>query len=341
MYVSNRYHRLALATTLAVAGASSLGAQLAGMAAIRGNVPITVGPFELNTRGSVDQIAWSARPRTALSLETDLRAPVGNGGLWIGSALEGASGIDTIPVRPLLRFGVWQSFGNAIQVSVGASSHAARVGGHVSVYTSPPDTGGHSVTARTLDSTSKLALWSEVESRLSWRVSRATVAAVVGARPNVDHYRPSLWGHLEAVFPLNAYASIVGAAGTDAPRIALGIPAVRFASAALRLGAWPSSKRSTETALAAFVVRSIGERRYTITYQSPDASSVELSGDFDGWRPSTLTQVRSGVWEATIVAAPGTYHVNLRVNAGKWFPPPGLPQTADDFNGAVGILVLR
>ena len=89
------------------------------------------------------------------------------------------------------------------------------------------------------------------------------------------------------------------------------------------------------------MIRPAGESRYTITYRAPNASSVELSGDFDRWTPAALVRVRPGVWEATIDAPPGTYHVNLRVDGGRWFVPPGLAQTEDDFNGAVGVLILR
>lgn len=329
------YHRLALATALTVCVASSPRAQLAGMAAVRAGVPVAVGPFELSTSGSVDQIASPTRPRTAFSVTADIRAPIGNGALWIGSALEGAREIDTTPVRPRLRFGVSHSF-KAIQMSVAASSHAARLGGF-SVPISVPGVSGDSDKALR----SHVERWSELESRLSWSVSRATFAALVGTRPTVVQYRPTVWGHMDVTYAVSPYVSLVGAMGTDAPRLALGIPAVRFASAGLRLGAWPSSKPSAVDASPRFLVRPAGERRYAITYQAPNASLVELSGDFDRWKPAAFDQVRPGVWEMTIVAAPGTYHVNLRVDGGRWLAPPGLAQAEDDFSGAVGILVLR
>jgi hypothetical protein len=326
--------RLTLATALAVCLTPPLRAQLGGTATVRGGVPVAVGPFQLITSGGVDRIASPVSPRTALSIQADLRAPIRSGGFWLGTALEGAREIDTIPVRPLLRFGVWQTF-NAVQVSIGASSHAARLSTRTLTF-SQTDSSRDS----TFGSGAHLALWSDVESRLAWRVSRTTFAAMIGARPTVDHYRPSLWGHLDVEYAATSYASLVGAVGTDAPRIALGVPAVHFASLALRLGAWPSSKPAAP-APTLFVVRSAGDRRFAITYQAPNASSVELSGDFDGWKPAAFVEIRPGTWEATIIAPPGTYHVNLRVDGGRWFAPPGLAQTEDDFNGAVGILVLH
>jgi hypothetical protein len=323
---------LGSATSLLLVAAGSLNAQLAGMAAVRLGVPVAVGPFELSANGSIDQIASPTRPRTAYSFDARLSAPFRSGGAWIGSGIEGARDIDTIPVRPLLRLGVWQNY-RAIRVSVGASTHAARVGARRWVVTKNDSTFGDS-------SGSRLALWSELESRLSWRVHRVSLGAVASVRPQVERFRPTVWGHVEADYALSSYASLVGAVGSDAPRIALGIPAVHFASVAMRIGPW-TSRESIELAPSAFVVRSVGERRYSITYQAANASSVELSGDFDGWKPTPLKSVRAGVWEATIVAPPGTYHVNLRVDGGNWFAPPGLAHTEDDFSGAVGILVLR
>ena len=211
MSKSDWFHRLALAMGVLVCVASSSRAQLAGMAAVRAGAPVTVGPLELSTNGSVDQIASPTRPRTALSIEARVSAPIANGALWIGSALEGAREIDTIPVRPLLRFGMSQSF-KAIQMSVAASSHAARLGGS-SVQGIPTDSAAAF--------RSHVALWSELESRLSWSVSRATFGAVVGTRPNVAQYRPTVWGHLDVAYTVSSYLSLVGAVGSDAPRIAL------------------------------------------------------------------------------------------------------------------------
>ena len=344
---SQPFQHLMLAAGIAAWSTSPgrLGAQVAGIAGVRGAVPVSIGPFELSTRGTVERIGSSMLPRTALSLETNLRAPLWRGGVWVGSALEGAHEIDTIPIRPLLRFGIWQSI-DAIRVSIGASSHTARIGGRASTFREVVTTdtlGNHHIqTFGDSGSPSKLALWSEVESQVSWRINRATFSVVLGARPDVQRFQPSVWGHLGATYELTPYAALVGVAGTDAPRIALGIPAVRFASLALRFSPWRSSAASPEAPRPeTFVVRASGQRRYTITYRATGVKTVELSGDFAGWTPTPLTQTRAGVWQTTVIAGPGTYHVNLRVNGGQWFAPPGLPQTEDDFNGTVGILVLR
>jgi 1,4-alpha-glucan branching enzyme len=80
---------------------------------------------------------------------------------------------------------------------------------------------------------------------------------------------------------------------------------------------------------------------YELTLHVPDARVVELSGDFNGWQPVVLHQTRPDVWETTLSVGPGTYHVNVRVNGDRWVAPPGLVTIADEFNGTVGLLILR
>jgi hypothetical protein len=38
---------------------------------------------------------------------------------------------------------------------------------------------------------------------------------------------------------------------------------------------------------------------------------------------------------------PGTHRVNVRVNGDAWTAPPGMPAVNDEFNGRVGIIVVR
>ena len=177
---------------------------------------------------------------------------------------------------------------------------------------------------------------------MAWQLGNASVAALVGARGQVGVFRPNVWTRISAAYPFAQHFSLVGAAGTEPPRIGLGVPATHVASLAVHVTPWHSTKSfGGDNALDGFVVRSNGTRRYTATFRAIDAKSVELSGDFAGWKPASLTQVRAGLWQMDIDAPPGTYHVNIRVNGGHWFAPPGLPEAQDDFNGTVGILVLR
>jgi hypothetical protein len=187
-----------------------------------------------------------------------------------------------------------------------------------------------------------LELWSDVEGRAAWRSGRATFDAVVGARPKVFGLQPAVWTRIGVGYALTNRFSLAAAAGNEPPRFALGVPGTRFASLALRVNPWGSPKsEAVAERPTTFALKPVGAGNYRITYVAANASSVEFSGDFDKWRPVSLVQTRPGVWEATIALAPGTYHVNVRVNGARWLAPAGLPQAEDDFNGRVGVLVVR
>jgi hypothetical protein len=334
---------------MALFRASPVSAQLAEVAGLRAGAPLSLGRLQLDANVIVDRIASPIGPRTAYTADAALRLPMRSSGVWLGSALEAAREIDTLPVRPLLRGGVWHAF-RATRVSIEAGSHVARVGGRAArhwtetrrdslvtdsgvVFIERPLTFGDSGSA------SKTTFWSDVQARLAWIRAGSSLEVVVGARPRVAGFQSSMWGHLRGTYDVTSHLSLVGAVGTQTTHIGLGIPSTRFAAAAIRVSPWRS--HTAKPRPSAFVVTAVGSRGYRVTFVAPEATSVELSGDFGEWKPVSLTQAKAGVWETTLSLSPGTYHVNLRINGGQWTAPPGLPQAHDDFNGTVGVLVVR
>ncbi len=73
----------------------------------------------------------------------------------------------------------------------------------------------------------------------------------------------------------------------------------------------------------------------------PGARRVEVKGDFTDWKPVELAAAGPGVWQARLRVAPGIHRVNLPVDGGPWIVPPGLPSLVDEFDGAVGILIVE
>jgi hypothetical protein len=45
-------------------------------------------------------------------------------------------------------------------------------------------------------------------------------------------------------------------------------------------------------------------------------------------------------WELAMRIAPGSHRVNIRVDGGEWSAPPGAGTVQDEFNGAVGLMVV-
>ena len=309
-------------------------AQVAEAAGIRTTVPLQLGRFDLHTSGAVHRVGTSVGPRTPFAIESSLRLPLTGGGLAFGAGVEDGAA-DSLPARPFLTYAAWRSF-NRIQLSIGASSHAARLERRAIIRR---DTLGNPIGA---DTTAGSAFWSDVEGRVAWRFSALAMDAVIGARPRVRDVSPALWGRLGATYPLSSRFALAVAAGAEPARIGLGLPASSFLSVALRVRPWRTFTGVDRAAPAAFSLQPAGEGQYRIVYVAPNAASVELSGSFSNWRPVALSSTsRPGVWETSVTLERGTYQINIRVDGGRWLPPPGLPQADDDFNGAVGVLVVR
>jgi hypothetical protein len=324
---------IALAGVLGLS--SRAGGQISEAAGVRAAVPFELGRFDLNVGGSLHRVGLPVGPRTPYTLESKLRLPLTSSGFSLGAGVEDVAA-DSLPARPFVSYEAWRSF-RLVLVSIGLSAHVAS---SPLWLTRPSRTDTIGGVLDTIPS-SRLKFWPDAEGRIAWRFSELTMEAVFGARGRVESYVPSVWGRLGASYPLSSRFALVAAAGSEPTRPSLGLPASNFVSLALRVRPWRSPSGIDSTQPTAFTVERTNDREYRILYAVANATTVELSGDFNGWRPMKLVSSRAGIWETTMQLTPGTYHVNLRVDGGRWLPPPGLPQADDDFNGAVGVLVVR
>ena len=318
--------------------------------------PPPVGPLRFIATGHVEQLAPPlVATRTALTVETALSATIGAGGVWVGAALERVREIDSLPGAPLLRIGGWRRFGNAM-VTISSASHATRFGGRGPSFREVPfsdsvvtDTGVFwhtgTRTERTPAVRSLLRRWSDLELRGSWAVGRAAFDVAAGTRRGLDSLGQSTWARVGTAVEITPRLAITAAAGREPSRIILGIPPARYARIGLRVApaalSRPGLPAPVRASAAAFAIRGADSGYYVVSVRVPRARTVELSGDFDAWTPISLQQTRPGVWEVTLRLAPGTYRMNLRVDGDRWTAPPGTPAVADEFNGTVGLVVVR
>ncbi len=68
----------------------------------------------------------------------------------------------------------------------------------------------------------------------------------------------------------------------------------------------------------------------------PEAHSVSVAGDFNGWNPSETTMDRSdgGVWTTTIQLKPGRYQYMFVIDGEKWIADPLAKEDAGDGFGS-------
>ena len=329
--------------------------------------PAPFGAFRLTTAAHVERVAISPSPGLSMgttgTLESALSMRLGNGGGWLGLAAERGLAMDSLSARPLLRAGLWHRFGLAT-VSLSAESHRARLGGRPATFqytTTRPDSLRDSLTGAWIvtqprvlvtgdsGSPSRAWQWSDLQARVAWSAGRVSLDGRIGVQPKVDVAPRSLWARGVATIALAPRLSLIAGGGFQPTAVWLGAPSSRFLSIGVRVApaslVQPAPPPFMRPSAASFVIRHADgdttTTSYVVAVRVPDARTVEISGDFNSWHPVALRESHPGVWETTLSLVSGTHRVNLRVNGDRWVAPPGLPTTDDDFNGTVGLVVIR
>src|SRR5947207_3274337 len=67
---------------------------------------------------------------------------------------------------------------------------------------------------------------------------------------------------------------------------------------------------------------SVKADEHEFRYKAPDASSVELMGEWNGWKAVPMTKGDDGVWTAKVTLSPGSYAYKFLVNGKDWMFDP-------------------
>ena len=278
------------------------------------------------------------------------------------SARLGASGVRTSVTREReagtrVELGAWRAIGNAVFSLTSGGQFAGTTTLSITTRTITfrdstfnDTTGGWNYFNRerkvTDSSTaSRLQRWSGLEGRVDWAMGRLTLSAAMSGRAAVDSNPAMLWGRVGATMQINSRISLTAGAGTLPLPGPVSARASRFATLGIRLSPAailrPPLPHGVRTSATAFAVSPAAAGGYTVTVRAPSARTVEISGDFTNWAPVALRETAPNVWQVTIPVSAGTHRVNLRIDGDSWAAPPGLPTVNDEFNGRVGLLVIR
>lgn len=357
---------------LAIVAGLPVGAQVSGTAALGGGpglgvagafdavlVPPPAGAFDFAVHGSFDgRRLTSGIERGVGRVETSVSRQWGSVGATIGLGAERGTNVDGAPVQPLLSANLWRELGRLV-LSVGTEAHSARMGGHASAlhlqtlaestYNDTIQVWRHwvdSSMAGDSGSASRALQWADVAARATWSSDRLTLDARVGVQPKLDATPRSIWARATASIGLSPALAFVAAAGTEPSRGWIGMPSSRFVSFGIRVAAAGIATSSAPpaaapTRLPAFSVKEAGGELYVLTLRLADARSVEISGDFTGWNPLPMRQTSRDTWQVTAPLTRGSHRVNVRIDGNAWIAPPGMSSTSDEFNGTVGIFIVR
>jgi anti-sigma factor RsiW len=86
------------------------------------------------------------------------------------------------------------------------------------------------------------------------------------------------------------------------------------------------------------------ERAVDVVFTAPQAASVTIVGDFNGWDPHRTQLVRAsreGLWRARLKLAPGVYQYSFVLDGSDWVSDP-LAKTmlADGFGGKNSVIIV-
>jgi hypothetical protein len=202
--------------------------------------------------------------------------------------------------------------------------------------------------------------YADTQASLSWKSDAVDLGALLGFRMGDQlttlSAKAKSWASVSAVFWMTPRIGIAGGGGSYPVDPTQGFPGGRFVSLSLRLRQRhptqpPSDQISQqssavlfpETVLAAtgFVASRGAGDLVTLRVNAPGARLVEISGDFTNWIPVPMVPAAGGRWSVSVPIKKGKYQMNIRVDGGQWIVPPGLLSMADEFGGAIGLLVIE
>lgn len=179
--------------------------------------------------------------------------------------------------------------------------------------------------------------YTDLEVEYSRSFARVTINGAAGHRFSTGLERP-FWARAGALYQLSS-AFGVGATFERDP----GTPWLKTAArnaATLYIRLDPPRSRPASIRLPEINVEPL---RITIgsptafALHAPAAGSVEIAGSFSDWEPVALERDTQGSWRTALPLRPGVYQIVMRINGGRWQPPPGVASVRDEFGGETGV----
>ena len=169
------------------------------------------------------------------------------------------------------------------------------------------------------------------------RAETITLSGMLGRRRANDERRD--FGSASVGIPLSPSVVVEIAGGSYASDRFTGAAAGRFLNAGLqfRFGAG-TAYRSMPSPRGVPAARR-GFTRFAL--RAPDASGVELMGDWNGWKPVATQRGANGVWYVDLRLNPGEYRYAFRVNGSEWRVPEGAPAVDDGFGAKSAYIAVR
>ena len=169
-----------------------------------------------------------------------------------------------------------------------------------------------------------------------------SIGASVGFRDGMGEVDDGSWAAGEASLWVLSRAAIVLAAGTALPDVVRGTPRSTYMTAALRISARPHARLvlggGSAPGIRVRLARGDDGAQHVLIV-APDASRIELRGDFTDWQPVVLARA-GDVFRFDGPLAPGLHRIAIRIDGGEWVAPANVPHADDGLGGTVGLITV-
>lgn len=180
----------------------------------------------------------------------------------------------------------------------------------------------------------------EVSAHVSVALGPVDVLAYSGWRgaPAASGIGASTWGGVTAAWWVHTNAALLVAAGSYPPDLLQGLPRARYLSAGIRL----AGRRPVVP-----VIKPLGRPVYEVRggvpqlqFHLPDATRVDIVGDWTSWQPVAMQRGPGGNWTLPTHLSRGVYRFNLIVDGERWMVPKGVTVVDDGYGGHAGLLIV-
>ena len=287
------------------------------------------------------------------------------GGVWLGSGVARPLRATTVSNVNVSSGGAWTRVGKMTlrgsvtsffftKVTVDSQTESQRVPRTASACTpsaletpaTPPGTSGSPLIASECRHQSRVT---DLETSIRYEHRLVEVTARGGRRfgTSFDVTPDSKqWASAQVAVWLSSQVAAVAGGGREPAQPTRGLPARAYGSLGVMLAYWPIPRGAVPVLTPASMVRGLelrtaGTGMQRITARIGSVESVEVMGDFNEWVPAQMIRRGRDEWELLVRMPSGVHQINMRIDGGKWFAPPGMPKMRDDFNGEVGIVLIK